>query len=64
MIDGAYTYLIDQLRQTPGPALWFAEEGCGDYLPMLATFKTLCACTVPGSILLTPPRPLDHERNK
>lgn len=39
MIDGAYTYLIDQLRQTPGPALWFAEEGCGDYLPMLATFK-------------------------
>lgn len=39
MHDGAYRYLIDQLRQVPGMSLWFAEEGCKDYLPELAPFK-------------------------
>ncbi|HNG60383.1 MAG TPA: methyltransferase, partial [Cellvibrionaceae bacterium] len=39
MYDGAYRYLIDQLRQTPGKSLWFAEEGCTDYLAELAPFK-------------------------
>lgn len=39
MHDGAYRYLIDQLRQTPGMSLWFAEEGCSEYLTELAAYK-------------------------
>lgn len=39
MHDGAYRYLIDQLRQIPGRALWFAEESCSDYLAELAPFN-------------------------
>jgi len=39
MHDGAYHYLIQQLSQTTGSAVWFAEESCRDYLPMLTAFK-------------------------
>ncbi len=39
MHDGAYRYLIDQLRQIPGRALWFAEESCSDYLAELVPFN-------------------------
>ncbi|RZA02563.1 MAG: hypothetical protein EOO68_09645, partial [Moraxellaceae bacterium] len=39
MNDGAYAYLIQQLANTAGRAVWFAEESCADYLPLLAAYK-------------------------
>ncbi|HEY6530478.1 MAG TPA: methyltransferase [Cellvibrionaceae bacterium] len=39
MNDGAYAYLIQQLTCANGHTVWFAEESCTDYLPLLAAYK-------------------------